>query len=118
MPPFVALSHTSILVFVGDPAAPLVRPEGLVERFLGRQKASTRQGYAQDLQDFARFLGLESSQAAALQLLSGGPGLANQLVHDYLVELRQKGLSSATINRRLSALRSLVRLARLFQLVS
>src|SRR6202011_1195044 len=73
---------------------------------------------AQDLADFARFLGADSSQAAALQLLAGGPGLAHQLVHDYLVQLRQRGLASATINRRLSALRSLVRLARLFQLVS
>ncbi len=96
----------------------LASPEGLVERFLGRQKVSTRQAYAQDLADFARFLGAESSQAAALQLLAGGPGLADQLVHDYLVQLRQRGLASATINRRLSTLRSLVRLARLFQLVS
>jgi hypothetical protein len=32
---------------------------------------------AQDLADFTRFLGAESSQAAALQLLAGGPGLAN-----------------------------------------
>jgi integrase/recombinase XerC len=92
-------------------------PEGLVERFLGRQKASTGPAYAQDL-NFARFLGAESSQTAALQLLAGGPGLANQLVHDYLVQLRQRGLASATINRRLSALRSLVRLARLFHLIS
>src|SRR4030081_2101504 len=72
-----------------EPVDPQVRlglasPEGLVERFLGRQKASTRQAYAQDLADFARFLGAESAQAAALQLLAGGPGLANQLVHDYL----------------------------------
>src|SRR3989442_635771 len=97
----------------------LASPEGLVERFLGRrQKLSTRQAYAQDLADFAGFLGAESAQAAAMQLLAGGPGLANQLVHDYLVQLRQKGLASATINRRLSALRSLVRLARLFQLIS
>ncbi|MDQ6948356.1 MAG: site-specific integrase [Actinomycetota bacterium] len=91
--------------------------DGLVERFLGRQKPATRQAYTQDLADFAAFLGTDST-AAVLQLLAGGPGLANQLVHDYLVQLRQKGLASATINRRLSALRSLVRLARLFQLIS
>src|SRR5256714_13843780 len=91
---------------------------GLVECFLGRLKLSTRQAYAQDLADFAGFLGVDSSQAAALQLLAAGPGLANQLVHDYLVQLRQRGLASATINRRLSALRSLIRLARLFHLIS
>ncbi len=96
----------------------LASPEGLVERFLGRQKAATRQAYAQDLADFARFLGAESSQAAARQLLAGGPGLDNQLVHHYLVQLRQKGLAAATINRRLSALRSLARLARLLHLIS
>jgi site-specific recombinase XerD len=39
-------------------------------------------------------------------------------VREYLAHLREKGLASATIKRRLSVLRSLVRLARLFQLVS
>jgi integrase/recombinase XerC len=101
----------------------IVRRQALKVASLGlyrllASKASTRQAYAQDLADFARFLGADSSQAAALQLLAGGPGLANQLVHDYLVQLRQRGLASATINRRLSALRSLVRLARLFHLIS
>jgi integrase/recombinase XerC len=61
---------------------------------------------------------LYSRGADHVRLKAGGPGLANQLVHDYLVELRQRGPASATINRRLSALRSLIRLARLFQLVS
>jgi integrase/recombinase XerC len=101
-----------------QPQLPLPSADGLVERFLTRQKTSTRQAYAQDLADFARFLDAPSNQAAAFQLLAGGPGLAEQLVHDYLVQLRQRGLASATINRRLSALRSLVRLARLFHLIS
>jgi integrase/recombinase XerC len=102
------------------PQLQLTRPraDGLVERFLTRQKPTTREAYAQDLADFARFLGAPSNQAAAVQLLTGDPKLADQLVHDYLVQLRQRGLASATINRRLSTLRSLVRLARLFQLVS
>jgi hypothetical protein len=48
---------------------------------------------------FARFLGVDPTQVVALQLLAGGPGLANQLVHDYLVQLRQRGLASANFNR-------------------
>ena len=45
------------------------------------------------------FLGVDPTQVAALQLLAGGLGLANQLVHDYLVQLRQRGLASANFNR-------------------
>jgi hypothetical protein len=40
--------------------------------------------------------GAASAQEATLHLLAGGPGLADQLVHDYLVQLLQKGLASAT----------------------
>ncbi len=42
------------------------------------------------------------------------PGLVNQLVHDYVSHLRQLMRAGVNINRRLAALRSLIRLARSF----
>jgi integrase/recombinase XerC len=92
--------------------------EGLLERFLARQLESTRRAYQRDLEDFARWLGAASAQQAAELLLSPpSPGPANQLVHDYVSHLRRRRLSGATVNRRLAALRALVRLARSFGLV-
>ncbi len=84
---------------------------GLVDRFLARQTENTRRAYARDLRAFASWIGAaDASEAAGLLLAS--PGRANQLVHDYLAHLKAGGRAPATINRRLAALRSLVRLAR------
>jgi site-specific recombinase XerD len=77
---------------------------------LARQLPSTRRAYRRDLEDFAGWLGAADAQQAAEQLLaSPTPGPANQLVHDYVSHLCRRGLKGATVNRRLSALRSLVR---------
>jgi integrase/recombinase XerC len=92
--------------------------EGLLERFLARQTDNTRRAYRRDLEDFAHWLGATGGQQAAEWLCaSRTPGPANQLVHDYVNHLHQRGLAGATINRRLAALRSVVRLARSFDLV-
>ena len=93
-------------------------PERLLERFLAHQRESTRNAYRRDLVDFARWLGAADARQAAEALCAAPtPGPVNQLVHDYVSHLRQRGLSPVTINRRLAALRSLVRLARSFDLV-
>jgi hypothetical protein len=93
----------------GAPAAPSGGPERQVP---APAQPSQPRGTGRALR------GRRVEPGCALQLLAGGPSLANQLVHDYLVQPRQRGLASATINRLLFALRSLIRLARLFQLVS
>ncbi len=92
----------------------------LLERFLENQTENTRRAYCRDLEDFTGRLGTSGARQAAERLCaSPTPGPVNQLVHDYVSHLRQRGLAPATINRRLAAaLRSLVRLARSFDLVT
>jgi integrase/recombinase XerC len=89
----------------------------LVERFLAGRSPNTRQAYADDLADFAAWLGLAPAAAVA-QLLGADAGPANGLALDYLNHLRELGRARATINRRLAALRSLVKVARLLGMVA
>jgi integrase/recombinase XerC len=89
----------------------------IVETFLSGRNRRTLEAYGQDLQDFARFLGVKSSEKAARSFLGRGKGDANAIAHAYQADLLGRGLSPSTVNRRLAALRSLVKLARLFNLV-
>ncbi len=103
-----------------QPKTPLARvapnPELLVESFLSGRNPRTLRAYREDLEDFRTFLGAQSSQEAAAHLLSHDPGGANALVLAYRSHLLERKLSPATVNRRLSALRALVKLARMLGL--
>ena len=85
--------------------------EDLLNSFLSNKSSQTIEAYRKDLQDFRKFLGLESIDEAARLLLSQGLGHANALALKYKAHLKERNLSSSTQNRRLSALRSLVELA-------
>jgi integrase/recombinase XerC len=92
-------------------------PEGassLVEDFLAGRSPRTLEAYRQDLQDFARYVKAEDLDSAARLLLARGRGPAHEMAHAYRADLLARGLSPSTVNRRLAALRSLVKLARLF----
>ena len=73
----------------------------------------TLRAYRFDLDDFARFAKAPSLAAAVEALLTGGHGLANRVALAYLQNLKLRNLAPATIARRLAALRSLVKVARL-----
>jgi integrase/recombinase XerC len=92
--------------------------ERLLSAFLSGRNARTRRAYGQDLADFAIFAGAASLAEAAERLLAHGHGAANELALRYKADLVERGLASATINRRLAALRSLVKAGRLLGLVS
>lgn len=100
--------------------SPAWRPkyEGLLQSFLANMTPRTQAAYRQDLTDFARFVMAADLVHAARLLLSCSGGSANGLALEYRTRLVEKGLAPATINRRLSALRSLVRLANTLGLVS
>ncbi len=100
-----------------DGSPDLPRSE-LVEAFLAGRNEHTLGAYRQDLEDFRAFVGAFDLDAAARTLLSLPHGEANGLVLAYRAELVDRGLAAATINRRLAALRSLVKLGRTLGLVS
>jgi integrase/recombinase XerC len=91
----------------------------LVKSFLEGRSASTIKAYSKDLADFATFLGVESTEDAAAQLLAASPGQANEIALNYRnTLLDSRKLVPATVNRRLAALRSLVKLARTLGMVN
>lgn len=100
--------------------APKVTQEtaALVASFFAGKNKLTLKAYSQDLAHFAKFVGVQETQDAAQLLLSQTQGQANALVLSYKTHLLQKQLSPATINRRLAAIKSLLKLARLVGLCS
>lgn len=84
----------------------------LVEAFLSGRNARTLEAYGRDLEDFRVFVGSVTADEAAGELLGRGHGEANALALSYKSHLVERKLAAATVNRRLAALRSLVKLAR------
>ena len=90
----------------------------LLSAFLSGRNERTLEAYRRDLEDFRVFVGTTTREEAASCLLSRGHGEANALGLAYKAGLLERGLSPATVNRRLAALRSLVKLAGTLGLVS
>lgn len=90
----------------------------LIGAFLSGRSEKTIQAYRQDLEDFRAFLGASTIDDAARTLLTCGHGQANAVALAYKTSLVERGLQAATVNRRLAALRSLVKLSRTLGLVS
>src|SRR5437868_14469828 len=90
----------------------------LLRAFLNGRNAETVTAYRQDLEDFQAFIQAASLEQAASLLLARGPGEANALALDYKAHLMDRELAANTINRRLTALRSLVKLGRTLGVVS
>lgn len=91
--------------------------EDLVAAFLAGRSARTMAAYRGDLQDFAAWLGVATVEAVAGELLGCEHGPANALALQYRARLVERGLAAATCNRRLAALRSLVKLGRTLGIV-
>jgi integrase/recombinase XerC len=81
------------------------------------KKPITLDSYARDLADFAAWC-RETPAGATAKFLSLDAGMANGAALGYLEHLRERGLASATVNRRIAALRSLVKAARLIGMVN
>lgn len=106
----VSFSYTSGL----QTSAPVV---DLVGAFFSGRNPKTLDAYRKDLQSFQVFTGTSSMDEAARLLLAHGAGPANALGLGYRSWLLERGLSPATVNRRLASLRSMVKLARLLGMV-
>ena len=97
--------------------ATLTRP--LIDSVLDGRTAHTARAYLADYKDFARFLSssgpaiVEGAAGALEALISFAPGTAHSCVILYRSHLVNRKLSPATIARRLAALRTAVKLARM-----
>jgi integrase/recombinase XerC len=88
----------------------------LYEAFLAGRLDATRAAYTGDMDVFAKFLGVDSPREALTQLLSLTSGAANAKLLAFKVTMIEAKLTPATINRRLSAVRSAVKLGRILGL--
>lgn len=86
--------------------------QALLAAFMQGKSERTIKAYTQDLEQFAAFLGTPTVAAAAARLLALELGPANALTLEYRTWLTARGLSNATVNRRLAALRSAMKLGR------
>ena len=100
------------------PTPPAGIGPAVVEAFLAGRTPTTLRAYRNDLHDFAGFVATPTPQEAVATLLGHGHGAANGLALRYRADLLARSLAPATVNRRLAALRSLTRLARVLGLIA
>lgn len=94
-----------------------ITPESLVTMFLAGRKATTLRAYQQALDGFAAWSGKPASEAVR-DLLAQGNGPANATAAAYRIFLTMSEFAPATIALRITALRSIVKLARIVGLVN
>lgn len=86
--------------------------QSLINQFLSKKNQNTRRAYETDLVSFARFAGASSTVEAIDILCQAGAKRANWIFMQYRTSMEKENLSSATRNRRLSAIKSALKLAR------
>jgi integrase/recombinase XerC len=95
------------------PHLPAARTADVLESWLAARNPNTVHGYRRDLAGFAQWLGAPSPEAAVEMFLSSGQAAANRIALAWQSSMVECGLASATIARRLAALRSIVKVARM-----
>lgn len=98
-------------VVVADPPPPRNRARELYDAFLRGRKKSTLDAYRKDLERFAEWMGVDSPVEALRRLITSSPGDAYGIALDYRSSMIEQGFAPATVNRRLSSLKAMVRLA-------
>ena len=92
--------------------------DGLLSSFFSGKNPRTLLAYKKDIQDFTNFVQASKPEDAITLMLSRGAGPANGMALAYRTHLVERGLAPATINRRLAALKSLVRLGRILGMIT
>ncbi len=120
----MASSNTALLPARGGirAQAPADRLEAIIQAFFARRSPRTREAYGRALQDLAGWMNEADGVRAILVLIGRGDehaqGEANLRVMEYMADLKGRGLSPASMNQRLAAVKSMVKLARQAGLVS
>ena len=99
----------SVASSAGVPATNEAAVRNLIDLWLSQLAETSRSTYAAAVKDFAHFLTAESVDQAIRRLLGAGKGSATAIVMAYRAEMTEaRGLSPATCNLRVAALRSLI----------
>lgn len=112
------MEATHVSTSSASPAGTVTTTTALVETFLSDRNPHTLAAFRHDLQDFARFVGVDTLAAGAGLLLAHGYEAANGLTLAYKTHLIGRELSAATVNRRLGTLRNLIAFAKTAGIVS
>jgi len=89
----------------------------LMVKFYANRSSSTCVSYRNDLDTFRNYLGESSVHDVVRRLIQTPHSQANLTVLYYKVTLLEQKISSSTINRRLSAIRSLLKIAQQMNLI-
>lgn len=89
----------------------------LLAAFLSGRSPRTLEAYRADVEFLRVFISAPTLDAVAARLLGNGMGAANELVLRWRGTMLDEAVAPATINRRLAAVRSMVKLARTMGLV-
>ena len=114
------MNHPLARIEPAPPPAPVALVPvdvNVLAEWLDGRNSRTLEAYSRDINDFADFLEQPNGRAAVELLLSLPHGEANRRAHNYRAHLVNRGLRTATIARRLAALRSVVKLARTLGIV-
>ena len=87
-------------------------PEKVVALFLSSHSSATNEAYGKDLSALADFLGQTKAEEAGIQLLSAPSSEVNLMAATWQRQMLSSGLSPATVNRRIAAMRSFLALGR------
>jgi len=90
----------------------------LIRAFFNGKNESTLRAYRADLEKFREYIGVKTLSEAARIMIEAPHGQANLLALNYKTEMQKQGFKPTTINRRLSALRSLIQLANTLGMIS
>lgn len=85
-------------------------PEAILELWLTSRSPNTIKAYRKDITAFAAWCGLDGPEALARHMQGLARGDANALVLAFRTHLDGRGLAPTTMNRRLAAVRSFVKL--------
>lgn len=106
------MPESSLSVAPASALAPIESGDELVREFFAGLSEKTQRAYAHDLGQLAAFADLGSTGELAERVLGGDARAANLLAKRWRDSMTGRGLAPATVNRRLSSLRALVRLGR------
>ena len=98
----------------GRHLTPESRAKVILQSILAAGRPATQHAYTADLADFTRFVSKDDPAAAVAILIGGSFDQADLLIRRYrdeMVQEKKRDLSAATVNRRLTVLRKMVRAA-------